>query len=234
MITIYTLAYNEEYMLPFFIEHYRTCFPDCMIVVYDNESTDKTRDIAEASGCEVRTFRTGNTLCDRTYLQIKNSCWKDATTEWVLVCDVDEFCEITTGDLNKNLIAGVNILRFKGFNMVSLQDELQSPFEIKQGIRSESYDKSYCFRRTQIQEINYLVGCHKSVPIASRLVYSRETYTVRHYKYLNLKYMIKRHGEFAKRMNPINIKHNWGGHYLYTPSQITQEFMDAQKNAIVI
>lgn len=232
-ITIYCLAYNEQFMLPFFIEHYRTCFPDCHIVVYDNESKDKTRDIAEASGCEVRTFQTGDTLCDRTYLKIKNSCWKDAKTDWVLVCDVDELCEITTGSLAKNMMDETTILRFRGFNMVNQKDELISPFEIKEGLRSESYDKSYCFNKKYIQEINYLVGCHKAVP-QGKVIPSREVYKVRHYKYLHLPYMIKRHGEFAKRMNPVNKKHGWGGHYLYTPEQITQEFNEARKNAVIV
>lgn len=76
-ITIYTLTYNEAYMLPHFIAHYRRNFPDCRIVVYDNESTDNTRQIAETAGCEVRINATGGKLDDMRYLEIKNNCWKE-------------------------------------------------------------------------------------------------------------------------------------------------------------
>ena len=53
MITIYTIAYNEEVMLPFMIKWYRERFPECKIVVYDNFSTDKTEEIALSNDCQV-------------------------------------------------------------------------------------------------------------------------------------------------------------------------------------
>jgi len=46
-MTIYTITYNEELMLPYFIRHYRLRFPNCKIVVYDNEDI-----IAEEIGIE--------------------------------------------------------------------------------------------------------------------------------------------------------------------------------------
>jgi glycosyltransferase involved in cell wall biosynthesis len=47
MVTIYTITYNEELMIEFFINHYRKKFPGCEIVVFDNYSTDKTVEIAK-------------------------------------------------------------------------------------------------------------------------------------------------------------------------------------------
>jgi glycosyltransferase involved in cell wall biosynthesis len=46
-MTVFTITYNEELMLPYFVNHYRSRFTNCKIVVYDNESIDKTVDIAE-------------------------------------------------------------------------------------------------------------------------------------------------------------------------------------------
>lgn len=234
MITVYTIAYNEEFMLPFFIEHYRVCFPGCKIVVYDNQSTDKTREFAQAEGCEVRTFHTNNTLCDRTYLDIKNHCWKDATTDWVLVCDVDEHLWVNAESLIWEQRRGTTIIQAEGYNMVGNDEpELPHPFAVDKGVRAPSYDKLYLFDRTKITDINYLVGCHKANP-SGKVTYSTKAYQCRHYKYLNLPYMIKRHREFAKRMSPINRQHGWGGHYLYTPQEITKEFNQARAKAHVI
>jgi hypothetical protein len=80
MITIYTIAYNEEIFIQFMIDHYRSRFPNCHIVVYDNESTDNTVAIAKANNCEVITYCTNNQIQDRKYLEIKNNCWKKSKT----------------------------------------------------------------------------------------------------------------------------------------------------------
>jgi len=52
MITLYTLTRNEEIKLQFMIAHYRLRFPDCQIVIYDNQSTDSTLDIAKSNNLQ--------------------------------------------------------------------------------------------------------------------------------------------------------------------------------------
>lgn len=232
MITIYTVAWNEEFMLPRFISHYRALFPGCKIIVCDNESTDTTREIASDYDCEVRIFKTGNKLSDSTYLEIKNNWWKDADTDWVLVCDVDEFLYITERQLKEEESMGVTIIKGEGYNMVAPDDErVYEPSEIITGVRAPSYDKLYLFNTAHIYEINYLYGCHKANP-SGKIKYA--TYQCRHYKYLNLGYMIHRHALFSQRMSDHNKKHGLGGHYLYTPEEITKEFYDARKKATTI
>jgi hypothetical protein len=233
MITIYTIAWQEQFMIQYFITHYHVRFPGCKIIVYDNESRDDTRKIAEARGCEVRTFTTGNTLSDRTYLEIKNNVWKEAKTDWVLIADVDEHLNIWDADLKYEQSLGTSIIRAEGWNMISLQDELQSPFDLTHGVRAESYDKLYCFNKKSISEINYRYGCHKAAPVGD-LFYSDKLYKCRHYKYLNREYMIARHALFAKRMSEHNKKHGLGIHYMYSKEEITKEFNEARKNAILV
>lgn len=234
MITVYALAWNEEIMLPYFVAHYRKMFQDAHIVIYNNESTDRTAEIAKELGCEVRTYTTNNTLSDRTYLEIKNNCWKDAKTDWVLICDVDEHLCVNHGSLSTEDMYGASIIRAQGFNMVGNNgNELLNPFDIKKGVRAPSYDKIYLFNRTKIKEINYVYGCHKANPIGE-IKYSMQLYPCKHYKYLNLPYMIKRHASFAKRMSPHNRQHGLGAHYLYSPEEITREFNEARAKAYVI
>src|SRR3990167_11265325 len=99
MITVYTITYNESLLIQFMIDHYRSRFPDCRIVVYDNISTDDTVKIALANGCEVIPYDTNGQIQDSHYIQIKNNCWKDAKTDWVLICDMDELLDINTAQL---------------------------------------------------------------------------------------------------------------------------------------
>ena len=232
MITIYTITYNEELMLPYFIVHYRGLFPECRIVVYDNQSTDKTPVIAKAAGCEVVTYDTGGKLDDKTYLKIKNNCWKDAKTKWVLVADCDEFCFITPENLQQEERQGTSHLLFEAYNMVNQQNNTDI-YGINQGIRSQSYDKLYCFNKERISEINYSPGAHGASP-TGKLQSSNSKYKAFHYKYINPDYMVERHRAFAKRLSAENLKYGYGGHYLYTEEQIRKEFEEARKSAKTI
>lgn len=81
MITVYTIAYNEERMLPFFIKWYRDRFPDCRIVLYDNQSTDNTVKICEDNNIEVITYFTNGEMRDSALRDIKNNCWKESLTD---------------------------------------------------------------------------------------------------------------------------------------------------------
>ena len=231
-ITVFGLCYNEELMLPFFIAHYRKMFPGCRIVLWDNESTDRTHDIAIANKCEIKTYNTDGKLNDVKYLEIKNNWWKEAETDWVLVADIDEHLYITEGLLSVQDFSGSSIIRSKGFNMVNLNDDLNIS-SIDHGVRSKSYDKSYCFKRSVIQEINYGPGCHGSNP-KGLVNYSIEDYVCMHYKYVNPDYMVKRHSEYASRLSNVNKAKGYGSHYLYSDEKIRSEFNEARKNAIKI
>ena len=95
-------------MLPHFIKHYRDRFSNCHIVIYDNYSEDNTEKIALENDCEIIKFNTNEKLSDFKYLKIKNNVWRDSYTNWVLVCDVDEFLDIDTNDLAKEETEGGN------------------------------------------------------------------------------------------------------------------------------
>ena len=145
-ITIYTIAYNEEFMLPFFIKWYKDKFSDCKIVIYDNYSTDNTVQIALDNNCEVIQYDTNNQLSDSKYLEIKNNCWKDATTDWVLVCDVDELLDINSSLLNTDQ----TLFKSKGYNMCNVEN-IDNILDIKYGIESSAYDKVLCFNKKYIK-----------------------------------------------------------------------------------
>lgn len=224
-MTVYTITFNEEIMLPYFIKHYRDRFPDCNIVVYDNQSTDKTQQIAMDSGCSIVEYNTGGKLSDTAYLNIKNNCWKNQNG-WVIVADCDELIDINQNDLFDEEMNGTTIISSRAYNMVNLVDDLNID-NINHGVRSTSYDKVYCFDAYRVSDVNYNPGAHTCNPVGV-IKYSQNTYIVRHYKYINLEHMIARHKLFASRLSEENIKKGYGGHYLYPADQITTEFMTAR------
>lgn len=229
-MTIITITYNEEFILPHFIKHYRTNFPNCRIIVYDNYSTDATVEIAKANGCEVVMYDTGGKLSDAKYLEIKNNAWK-GIDGWVIVCDADEFLDIDSNELRWMASNGVTLIEAEGYNMVNMTDELN--FEaITNGRRSSSYDKIIAFDANKITDINYNAGCHSANPKGA--IYWLHNIRLRHYKYINIDYMIKRHNAYGERLSDENLKKGWGTHYLYSAEQITKEFNEARKNSIRI
>jgi len=221
-IKIFTIAYNEEIMLPYFIKWYRERFPNCSIVVYDNYSTDNTRQIALDNNCEVIQYDTGDKLSDSTYLQIKNNCWKDAITDWVLVCDVDEMLDINEKQLNVEQKLGNTIISSKGYNMYNIVDTNKVE-DMFYGVRAKQYDKYYLFNKNKIQDINYSAGCHIANPVGE-VELSNNKYNLLHFSYLSAEYIIKRYKQNASRLSDENKKNNWGIHYNESEQTIIDKF----------
>jgi len=211
MITIYILTYNEEALIEFTIKHYRNRFPNCKLVLLDNQSTDGTKDIAIKYGASIQEFDTNNQIDDFKYLELKNNCWKCAGTDWVLICDSDELLDITEIDLKFEESLGSTIIRSEGYNMVNMNDNMD--FEsIDCGVRAEQYDKYLVLKRKHLQDINYNPGCHGARPVGN-IVYSKKAYKLYHYKFLNPDYQIARYAMYASRLSDNNKKFNMGFHY---------------------
>lgn len=226
MVTIYTIAYNEEVILPYFIKWYRDRFPGCKIVVYDNESTDKTVNIALEHDCEVETYSTNNELSDSAYLSIKNNCWKTSNTDWVLVCDVDEMLDITEEELQVQNNLGFSIISSKGYNMYNLSTE-EKIENMTYGVRAKQYDKIYLFNKSKIKEINYEPGCHYANP-KGKISKSKLKYNLLHFSYVGEQYVINRYKRNASRLSEENKKHGWGVHYNDKEQTIRDKFTVAR------
>lgn len=235
MITVYVLAYNEEFFIPHMIKHYRERFPICHIVIYDNMSTDKTVEIAVSYNCEVIPYDTGNTIQDSKYLEIKNNCWKNASTNWVLICDMDELLEIDSTQLLMEENSGNTIISTEGYNMVDVDDVFNDDItDIKYGARSISYDKSCLFDKRYIKEINYRPGCHECSPVGEKLIYSESYYKLYHYHAINLYMLTEKFRRNRDRLSQENVKNGWGIHYSYTDEEIKNYYDSLCKGAVII
>jgi glycosyltransferase involved in cell wall biosynthesis len=210
MITVYTITYNEAVLMQFMIDHYRSRFPNCHIVVYDNNSTDKTVEIAKANGCEIRGYDSNNQLDDGLHMRIKNTCWKDAATDWVLMCDLDEMLDINEEQLKQEEAAGVTRIKTEAWTLVNMEDtyDRASLEKISYGFRDPGYDKSVLFNKKFIQEINYNPGAHGSTPVGK--IVDSKIYKLYHYQYINPDIFVAKRMETKKRLSDINRKNGWG------------------------
>jgi len=224
MIEIFAIIYNEEIILQKFINHYRERFPNCEITIYDNMSTDNSRQIAIENSCKIINYNSNNEIRDDLYLEIKNNCWKKANTSWVLIADADEFLDINQEQLKKE---DCSIILSKGYNMINLEDDLIFD-NIKFGIRAKQYDKYYLFNKSKIKEINYEAGCHSANP-KGEIKFSKNVYNLFHYTMLSEQYLINRYRRNFERLSKENKKYGWGIQYSDSEQTIRDRFTTAKK-----
>ena len=91
-VHLYSLCWNEERMLPFYLRHYESVAD--RFFVFDDGSTDGSLDLLRNHPkVEVVPWeRSDATSYVLSQQRFSNSCWKESRGEadWVLVCDVDE------------------------------------------------------------------------------------------------------------------------------------------------
>ncbi|MEM4380185.1 MAG: glycosyltransferase family 2 protein [Thermoplasmatales archaeon] len=228
-VHVFSMANNEAYMIPYFVRHYRRCFPDCDITVFDNESTDDTALISQELGCKVIPVVSGGYV-EEILLRTKNEGWKDSDADWVIVCDTDEFLQINQAELEKLDYAGVTIVRTQGFDMVGNSG---NPEKITDRYPNVWYSKSVCFKPTAIENINYLPGAHHCNP-TGRVHWSSVTYDLLHYKFLSLDLTLERIKMRCDRTSQDNRDKGFARHYFeFNENKTRKEFAQAWRKAIL-
>lgn len=231
-ITIYTICYNEEVLLPYFIKHYRQNFPGCRIIVYDNYSTDATRTIALSAGCEIILYDTNNQLDDMKYLEIKNHCWQGQNDTWAIVCDCDELFDLNAELLLWEAKHGATIIASQGLDMVNMENN-NDVHHMTHAVANDRYSKVYCFNTKEIKEINYTPGCHEAVPVG-QIIFSINKYACYHYRYINPNFLTRRYNQNKLRMCDNNKRKGMGSQYFQSQTEIYNEFEKMTKEATIL
>ena len=223
-VDVFAICYNEEFMLPHFIKHYKENF-NANITIYDNESTDKSMQIIMDSSCNYVSYNSNNQIRDDIYLQIKNECWKKSKADWVIVCDIDEFLEVPFD------VRNYTIINTKGYDIVG------GP-ESRAGAYNPMSSKHIMFRPDQFSQIGYQAGSHRCLPKLSaigKLQGSKEHATLLHRKYISEDYLFARHSMYEKRLSDVNKQYGWGIHYNAPDREkIKQQFIELRKKAKLI
>jgi hypothetical protein len=225
-IHVFAICYNEERIIPFFLDHYK--FAD-KITVYDNESTDRSRDLlARDSRVEIIPYNTHNTLDDSVYVRIKQSCWKTTDCTYAIIVDMDEF--VYHPDIKK-FLSETNYAAYRplGCNMVAETFPTSGSFTdiIKTGVVDINYSKLCVLSPSRVDSIEYGLGCHNAA-ICTRnpqdTILDTNEMKVLHYKNISFEYRFSKHQEYIKRMSDFNRQIGAGIHYTYSEEKQREEY----------
>ena len=241
-LEVLLLAWNEAHLLPYTVRFFHTRFPPgtVRITVYDNESTDGTRELAVKLGCQVRDRKTGGSLSVSGGKVLRNMAWKNSTADWVLISDMDEWVDIWPDRLAAYEVAGVTAVKARGAYLVWPNDTLDLSQEPR-GVWEDSamdasyriplvhvFDKPALYYRSAIDETDIDVGGHTAHP-TGRIKWLHETPipapVLFHVKYFDTSTFSARFAQYRPRMTQENIRRNWGAQYMHTDnSTIVAQF----------
>ncbi len=210
-IEVFALCYNEEFLIPHFISHYKKLGAS-KFTFFDNGSTDKSVSIAKELGVNVVVSDTKGCLRDDVYLYIKNNCWKESNSYYVVVCDMDEFLEI-----DFDLVGYETVIKTQGYDVIG-------GLESRTGVVNDNYSKCVMFNPNRVLQMNYEIGAHKCKPVGS-IIYSESTAKLLHRKYISEEMLFEKQIEYKKRLSELNKRHGWGSDYLLvTKEKIKNQF----------
>ncbi len=227
------MCYNEELLLPFTLKHYRNRFPSAHFVLVDNNSTDRSHEIAKENNMEIRYFDSENKQCEELMMHIRNTIWNDIQDGWVIMCDMDEWLEINEEQLLQEELKGTTIITTEGFEIIgdsTIQDLSDiNIFELNKGVRSEDISKRILFKVPDVK-INFWWGAHKCFP-QGNVKYSESKYILKHMNILGQEYLIKKYKNRYDRNHKMRSR-GMNCHYLIDHEKIIQYFNDMYKQRI--
>jgi glycosyltransferase involved in cell wall biosynthesis len=135
MTHVYSIQYNEEFMLPYFLKHYEQ-FADKIFII-DDHSTDKTAEIAKAHPKVVYSMYGFEGLNEDEFNDTFYSFYKNNPSDWAVVVDGDELIH----GLESLVDEPSGVLKTKGMMMIGSTGVLE---ECK-GVRMGTFDKPIVF-----------------------------------------------------------------------------------------
>lgn len=244
-IHAHVLCYNEEKMLPFFLDHYsQYC---SKIFIYNNMSTDSSMDIArsyEKDGLEIVTidYDTGGTIRDDFYIYIKQDMYKKFSrdADWVFSLDMDEFIyhEDLLGKLKEYKEKGITYPKIQGYQMVAQEFPTKGPITetVKTGFLDDDFSKRALFDPSI--DVLFGIGCHPNsmhIMEMSKQPKFKESEEAEikllHYAYLSEDGLVQKCQRAAARLSNFNKKAGLGTHYQKTEEQARQWHRDLWKRS---
>jgi hypothetical protein len=231
LLTVVVTTYNMQDSIEEFINFYRNRVPASQFLVFDNQSTDNTKKVAEDMGAQVFDFNTGNKMDEFFLMNIRNKAWKLVDSEFMLVVDADEFATITTEFLET---ADWNICKCVGIEIFS--EEWLPIEDYTHGELNERYSKIVLFRKSDILETNFESGSHQANPIPNtgkELKWCTTPPFLIHGKWRCWKSALHRQNEIKTKGITDESKRlgiNW--HYMISESEHLSYFQKGLKNSI--
>jgi Glycosyl transferase family 2 len=193
------IAFDEAPLIPYFIRHYRQLGD---VMIFDDQSTDGTADVARAEGATVLPVEHhDNEEVEYRLLRIKNHAWKPYREQydWVIVVDIDEYLYHEDGlsdVLHRSKERGTTLLVPTGYLMISYQppngpEPLFTQF--RRGTHHQPSSKPCCFNPTQLIDINFGIGAHHAHPTGDVHRVEYPGLKLLHYHHLGLDWVMARY-----------------------------------------
>lgn len=231
IVHLYTLCFNEEYMIPFFMDYYLKWVDK--IVVLDNKSTDNSAALlAKYPNVFRKEFDSENEMRESELTTRRNTVWKNSRgkADFVIMCDIDEFLYIKNPVLFLNHLKQnqFSVVRPIGFDMISKKEPQHGlPIfdQVKEGARNFEYDKMVLFDPNKIENINYSPGAHYAIPEGIVKMYWKDPrIKLLHYRYLSEKYILEKNRIRGIRRSQHDHEHNFGYQYSLSEKQQLARF----------
>ncbi len=227
-VDVFTLGYNEENILPHYIDHYKSFCRN--ITFYNNCSTDNSVDICLKNGVKVVNTDL-NELNDVANINIKHSCYLNSDADFCIVTDTDEL--LYHPDIVKLLTyyktTGVNLPKIRGYTMATNSGYPKVGNlikDIKTGIPSINYAKRCIFDPKL--KINWSVGQHILLGVKGSYKESeQEDLSLLHYKFIDREEIHKKKISYSKRMSNINKINGFGSGYNHYDKKQTDAWFDS-------
>jgi len=238
-IDLYTICWNEEYMLKFFFRHYDDIVD--RYIVFDDGSTDLSLEILKNHPkVEIRTLpRVEEDSYVLAARKLHNSCWKESRhhADWVIITAIDEF--LYHPDLKEYILKcekkGITIIPALGYQMIS--ESLPDPGKkltdsIKKGAPDNALNKLILFNPDAVKETNFEVGRHKARPAGHLVFPTSDEMLNLHYKYLSFEYTVQRHQELDNKRGSLDKEKGWGAHYQWSVEKLKNQWDAVNANAV--
>jgi hypothetical protein len=228
LINIFILCYNERILIPFTVRHYKNIFPDCVITIYDNESSDDSVEISKSLGCNVISWSSNKENNVFMKANISNNCWKNVKDGWVIVIDMDEWLCISEELLIKEQENGTTILSTQGIEMIGestsiIVDDIDLN-KIDRGMIFDPESKCVCFFKPKIKEMNYNLGCHKCNPIGC-IKFSSNIYIIKHFALLGIPFYVNKIANRKQRSKRLIQEMGISPQYNRSKEEVTRDYL---------
>lgn len=227
MITLISNVYNEEFILPFFLEHYNNEV-DRMIIFLDQDTTDNSPSIlARYPKVEVRPLYFEEGHDDIVRDRIIHQAYQELEEGWVILADSDEFVFHKEYSLNH----AINKAEKLGFNV--LCSDMGTPFRhhsekdldsiVKPIWSQRRYGIQYFYDRQFYKPILAKAGLNVTWQVGRHHIdgdFRQAPYALNgaHWCFADPIIMQQRFLRREARRAPINKAMGWGTNYKdYTP-----------------
>lgn len=263
-VELMTMWYNEEFLAPFFLNHYS--WVDKIHILLDTDTNDNTEQIIRKyNNVEIEHFTFPDMLDDFLKVKAFNDKYKELDADYVILVDSDEF--IFSNIINKPVrdhinetgkdVYFVNLWQvYKHETDLPLDPNVPVAVQRRHGIPDLQHREYFYYIKPAVvrtgKDLRWEVGNHELTYEGTRVHWwksdiqtmkdlnisteKHEMLQGAHWRIVDLYQALKRKIDHRKqRLSKVNLANGLGGHYHnITYRDIVKEFYDNLQNPIVI